>query len=422
MDLGALRERLRSSLWFLPALSLLATAVLAGITIPIDAALHERVHVGFIGGPDSARALLSTVAASMITFTGLVFSITIVVLQLASAQFSPRVLRTFLRDRTTQVALGVFVATFAYALTVLLAVRSGTDPFVPRLSVAISVALVVVSLVAFVYYIHHAAQSVRASAIVGAVGAETREVIDRMYPLGADGADRVTAPSLEGAEIVVRATHPAVLVSVDTRRLVGHAVDADGVVEIVPAVGDFVPEGAPLLRFRGAIDRFDAARASGALAFGSERTMRQDVAFGFRQLVDVAERALSPGVNDPTTAVQAIDQIHDLLRRLSRRTLRRGAFAGPDGEARLVVQETDWDDFVALAVDEVRIYAERSVQVIRRLNAMLTDLLDVVPPDRRSPLEREFRLLARASERTFLDVEDRESAEEADAQGMGSTD
>ena len=310
-------EYLRTSLWAIPAAGV-CLAVVAGFgTVALDHA--TGTELGFTGGADGARSVLSTIAAAMITFTGLVFSITIVALQLASGQFSPRVMRTFLRDNTSKIALATFVATFSYALTVLRATRADD---VPGISVNVAIVLIFASVAVFIHYIDHTAHAIRAAAIIDAVAVETRASIERVYP--ADAVPVTAVAQLVDAPIVVaNGRGPGVVTGFDGGLIVERAARAGGVVVLRAGVGDFVPAGAPLLELHGTDP--EACRVDGCVSLARERTMHQDVAFGVRQLVDLAAKALSPGINDPTTAVQAIDQLHDLLRRLARRPMPSGA-------------------------------------------------------------------------------------------------
>jgi uncharacterized membrane protein len=179
-----------------------------------------------------------------------------------------------------------------------------------------------------------------------------------------------------------------VVVLVDERSLVRRAADAGCVLALVPRVGDFVATGAPLLEVLGETDGPEDHRLVATVKLGRERTMEQDVAFGFRQLADIADRALSPGVNDPTTALQAIDQLHDLLRRLATRPFPTGRLADDDGRLRLLLPVVGWEEFLAVAVDEVVQYAEGSGQVLARLRSMLADLREVARPQHRAAVDR----------------------------------
>ena len=375
------------------------TAILAGFGIvALDHATEARL--GFQGDAEAARSILSTIAAAMITFTGLVFSITIVALQLASAQFSPRVMRTFLRDRTSKLALATFVATFGFAFTVMRSTRADS---VPGISVTIAIVLVFASTAVFIYYINHTAHAIRAVAIIDSVGSETRQRIEALFPL--EPPAHFPEPDLTGDHIAVTNDgDPGVIIGFDSDRIVSAASEQDAVVVLHAGVGDFVPTGAPLYESYGTASLCDV---SDFISLGQERTMQQDAAFGLRQLVDLASKALSPGINDPTTAGQAIDQIHDLLRRLVMRPLEPGRAADAEGAVRLVFPAMGWADYVALAVDEIRIYGAGSLQVMRQLHEMLEDLLALASDERRPPLREQLVLLAAASERELVDARDR---------------
>jgi uncharacterized membrane protein len=377
----------RSTFWLVPALCVAAAIGLAVGLIALDEALPgTHAAVVFPGPPEGARSFLSSIIQAMISFTGLVFSITIVVLQLSSGQFSPRVLRMFLADRTIRWALGVFVATFVYALVVLRAVRgtSASGGFVPRIAVTVALGFVLASVALFIRYISHVANMIRVATVITYVGRQAREVISTRYPASTAEPERV--PVLPPPARTIAAPCGGVLVSVNEERLVRAAVEAGCVLAVVRRVGDFVPAGAPLVTIRPGPDpaggHLDAAGVSAlsGVALDTERSMEQDVAFGFRQLVDIAERALSPAVNDPTTAVQAIDVLHDLLRALATRALPAGCWSDGEGRLRLLVPQYRYADLLDLAVGEIWHYGAGAAQVPGRLAAMLDDLDTVALP------------------------------------------
>ena len=361
------------------------------------------------GTPEGARNVLSTIAQSMLTFTGLVFTVTMLVLQQASSQLSPRVLRTFLADRQNQVVLGLFVSTFVYTLVVLLDVRaagSGTS-FVPGLSVWISFLLLGAAVIAFVYYINHMAHSLRASTVIANIAADTVASIERTYPTRPDGPvdDPTTAERLDKLREslewrIVDAPQAGTLTDFDPGGMLRIAQAAGVVVELLAAVGDFVPSGTPLMRV-GTEQEPTAGEALDselltAIAIGRERTMHRDPAFGFRQLVDVASRALSPGVNDPTTAAQALDRLHDLLLRLVERPLPSPIYTADDDSARLIVHHRSWAYYVRLAVEEPRLYGAAHVQVVERLRRLLVSLVEHAPADRVGVVRVELNLVEAA--------------------------
>lgn len=399
--LEATRERLRLSLWFLPAVFALGAALLALALVALDRALGSdegSLFFTFGGTAEAARNILSTIAQSMLTFTGLVFTITMLVLQLASTQLSPRVMRTFLRDRANQVVLGLFVATFVFTLLVLREVRTPTDDdgFVPAVSIWVAFALLLVSVGAFIYYIDHMAHAIRASTVITSISSETSAAIDRLYPQSdGDAATERADPIARDQRVarVVEAPRAGVVVGVDEELLLDLVDQRDRRLELVPCVGDFVPRGAPLARLGGDWDDEAVEAATSAVSLAHERTLDQDAAFGVRQLVDIAIRALSPGTNDPSTAVQALDQIHDLLRQLATRPFPAIGRAGVRGEVRLILPRPDWDAYVHLAIDEIRHAGSDQIQVTRRLRSMLTDLLAVASDDRRQVLRQELERL-----------------------------
>lgn len=421
-----LKERLSSQVWPLTVVVLAGVLGIAALVSAVDDRVRDVTWLRFPGGPDSARSLLSSIASAMITFTALVFTITIVVLQLASQQFSPRVLRTFLRDRTSQVALALFASTFTYALLVL---RQITPDRVPPVSVSFSVVLVLASVVTFIGYISHMANAVRASTIIASVAEETRDTIDagfyavddvRTLEPRADDHEEAQEWRRRTASDVVLARRHGVLVGVDVARAVDVATRVGGTLVVHPSIGDFVPEGTDVLRVLGP-ELGDRARHEIAkcITIQKDRTMQQDVAFGLRQLVDIAERALSPSLNDPTTAVQATDHIHDLLRRLCVRRFPPEVHRDDDGHVRLVAKVPSWDELVTLAVSEIRSYGARSIQVHRRLRAMLLDLRSIAPVSRRAALDRELEALE-AVEPQLVAERDKELARDTDLQGLGS--
>jgi uncharacterized membrane protein len=395
---------LRSSLWFIPALAFLAAVCLSLTTTFIDRHIGKSftLPLGLAVDADSARGLLSLISSWMLTFIGLAFTMTIVVLQLASAQFSPRVLGTLLKDRFSQLSLGIFIGTFAYAFLVMREVRSGAgDEFVPAISMAVAFTLVLMSLGVFIRYVNHVAHSIRAGSVISKVAEATRHVLDERMP-----KSRYNAHAEDWWPYrTVPAPRSGVLLSFDEESLIALAQRRNTVLEIVPGVGQFIPRGAPLVRVVGD-PSLDESDVLSQLTIGPERTMEQDPAFGFRQLIDIAERALSPGVNDPTTAVQVVDQLHDLLRDLLHRDFPSGAYADTDGIIRLVVPTSSWEDFLRLAVEEIRHYGANSLQVSRRLRVMLEDLRTVAPNEERSAIDHELDLLHRVAKQHFPEVED----------------
>jgi uncharacterized membrane protein len=417
--LDALREQIRLSLWFVPAVFGLAAAAGALLLLALDRQLAEDglEFFRFGGTADGARSVLSAVAQSMLTFTGLVFTITMLVLQLAANQLSPRVMRTYLRDRQNQAVLGLFVATFLFTLIVLREVRSpdGDEGFVPGVSIWVAFALLVASIGAFVFYINHMAHAIRASTVIASIGDEARDVLDRLYPDDGPGDTFETdSIALGDVSLEIHAERAGTVIGIDDDALIEAIGNTRTVIEVVPIVGDFVTRGSVLFRlFQGAgadADRPDdelGHRLRDAVSLGRERTMEQDLGFGLRQLVDIGARALSPGTNDPTTAVQAIDQLHDVMRQLIRRPFPSALRRHIDGEVRLVRRTPTWDDYVALAFDELRLYGAGHLHVARRLTLALRDLVSIAPSTREPVLLDRLARLEEGINRHFVDPGDR---------------
>lgn len=427
-------EYLRNSLWIVPFVFVAVAVALAFLLPQVDA--HTKVTIGVRFGADAARGVLGAIASGMITFTGFVFSILLLAVQFGSGQFSPRMLRRFLRDPTTKAALGVFMATFIYALMVLRVVGTGDDQeFVPHNSVSVGVCLLLLSMVMFLRLIHRTTQGLRVAAVLGELGRDARRVVDRVYPEFVDSPESTSGHRGQGhdeqdgggplpAASVRTVTYrgkPGIVQSVAVRHLVEQARRADAVITLVPRPGDQVADGYPLFRVHAAHrDTIDDEWLRGTVATGDERTMRQDPAFALRLLADISAKALSPGVNDPTTATQALDQIELLLRQLGSRRLTPGIGRDAGGAVRFCYQVPSWADYVSLAIDETRLYGEGSVQVLRRLRALLYNVRGSVPDFRRDPVNAELALLDAAVERVFVDG-DRLTAGASDRQGLGAT-
>lgn len=371
----------------MPVVCVIVGVSLSLATLAIDRSSdYHLIPAGFTGGPQTAVAILSTVATSMVSLAALVLTITMVVVQLAMGQFSPRIVQTFLQDKPSQVAIGLFVATFAHAMVALrvVDVRKGT---VPGLAIVVTYVLVLVSIAVLVLYVNHIGQSLRVASLIELIGGKTRLLMDDLYPDHGSAADKGSVP-------VICARTSGVVNAFDSDRLVGLASNAGCSLELIHGIGEFVPAAAPLFLVHGEPSDLDEKRSVAAVALGLERTLDQDVAYGFRMLVDIAERSLSNSpFQDPTTAVQAVDRLHDCLRQLARRPFPDGVYRDDDGDVRLVVPTMDWDDYVHLAFEEIRLAGAASPQVTRRLQEALRDLRSVAPPERRAVLDRQIELL-----------------------------
>jgi uncharacterized membrane protein len=415
----------------------IAAIVLQELLVRVDRSL-ESEGIGFIGFTRSAGAaadILTTIATSTLTFLGVVFSITIVGIQLSSQQFSPRVLRTFLSNRVTQVSLGAFVASFVYSLLVLRNVEpelGDVDRFVPGLAVLVAVVLALATVLLFIAFVHDTVHSLRAVQIIEAVTAETRLAIREGLPdedrdhgerlalrEGDHALDALDLAPLTGR--VKTGTRAKVLAGIDIGSLIGLARRCDAVFVLRAEVGDFLPAGVPVLHVHGGTAP-STKELRRCFELTDERTVDQDLAFGLRQLVDIASRALSPGINDPTTAGQAVDRLVDLLRMIGRRPEPGNCYRDDEGELRLVRPRPEWDDLVRLSLTEIRLYGASSMQISRRLAAAYDDLEAAVAdrfPERATVLRAERELLRREVERAYEDPEDRARAFTPDRMGMG---
>ena len=383
-----LRYRVTRSLWFIPVICVLAGVVLAVVTIAVDRATDgSLLSVSVTGDPNAAVAILSTAAASMVSLTALVLTITGVVVQLAMGQFSPRSVRPFLRDRPSQWAIGVFVGAFAHSMLALREVRSfAEDGYVPSLTIAVSFVLMFASVVVLVGYVHHIGNSLKVDSIIRSVGDETRERFDSLYPEQIPRRGRVDTN-------VVTADDPGFVLDVDIDALVRLASEADGHLELTRGIGQFVAVGEGLVVVDGDIDRDKIRRA---IAIGSERTMDRDGAYGVQTLVDIAQRSLTDSFNDPTTAAQTVDRIHDCLRLLAERRLDDGRYLDERGAPRLEMPTLDWSDYVALAFDPLLRASAGSPQVLDRIETALLDLKTVAPRERQSALDQRLERLQHA--------------------------
>jgi uncharacterized membrane protein len=413
-----IRYYVSNSIWVSPLVGILATLVLVRLLHGIDSEMGwvSEIH------PETARAVLGTMAASMFTFVVFVSSALLVAVQLASAQLTPRVIAFVFRDPVTRWSLTLFVFTFTFCLAALIRI----DTSVPLLTVHLAAYGSVVSLAVFLYLIDHLGHIVRPSGALRSVAITGRKVIESVYPRPFDPC-RVLSPEtvkdgVGGLTREIASPWEGVLLAFDVEGLVSLARRADSVIELVPQVGDSIAAGEPLFRVHESGAKLPVETLCQSVAVGQERTLEQDPAFVFRILVDIASKGLSPGINDPTTAVLAIDQIHHLLRNVGGRCLDDERVRDTAGRLRLVYRTPDWEDFVHLAITEIRHFGRDSIQVLRRLRAMLESLMQTLPAKRTNLLRQELDLLHKTAERFSPEPEDRALAEVSDLQGVGGKD
>ena len=390
------------------ALPRLETAFLPDLVAPIGA------------GP--AIALLSSIASGMLPLTGLVFSLAFVMVQFSATAYSPRLVTWFAGSAMMNHSLGVFTATFLYAVAALAWVDRGGSGKVPLLTVWFAIVLLLVSVVFFVLLVEKLAM-LQISRVLAYAGDRGREVIERDYASLAAGGEeegKAAANDLPAeSQVVLHRGGPAVIQAIDVRGLVALAAREGAVVAMAWAVGDTLFDGMPLVRVHGGGRPVPEDRLRRLVQLGSERTFEQDPKYAIRILVDIAIKALSPAINDPTTAVQALDQVEDLLLRLGRVHLDGGRVRDGRGSLRLVFPVPKWEDFLLLAFDEIRYCGASSIQVMRRMRALLQDLKEHVPPERRPALQRYLERVDGGIRRTFEDEDDRKDALEEDRQGLG---
>jgi uncharacterized membrane protein len=395
------------------------SAVLALAVVPLLHKLDQSLHWESGINPETVRTVLEMMASSMFTFIVFVCSALLIAVQLASTQLTPRIIAVVFRDPVTKFSLTIFVFTFTFSQAVL--VRINTD--VPTLSASLAAYSCIACLGVFLFLIDHVGKWLRPSGALRAVALRGRKVIECVYSKRlADDPDksRETIAVLDRKPSrMIPSRKSGVVLATDIRGLVSIASRTNCLIEIVPQVGDFVAAGDPLFRiYQGGVS-LSEDDLHDSVAVGQERTMEQDPTLAFRIIVDIAAKGLSPAINDPTTAVLAIDQIHHLLRTVGGRQLDDERVRDAAGQTRLVYRTPAWEDFVKLAVTEIRHFGGASIQVARRLRAMLENLVQTLPEERSPLLRQELALLHRSVERFFPEPEDRLLADAGDLQGVG---
>lgn len=408
--------------WLIPIAYMLASILLAGVLPRLEHALVPHVDLGI--SVSSALAALSAVASGMMALTGIVFSVAFVMVQFSAVTYSPRFAARFARDPLLFHALGIFFATFAYALTATAWIdREGTGR-VPIVSWSTCVVLLVASLLVFAMLVRRLSD-LQIGNTLRYIGDAGRAVIAESFARSKDTPPGPAQRAPDAAEGPPTQTlrfegAPHYVDRLDLPALVALARRAGGRIVLDCVVGDMVTGGSVLLRIHGGNMQIPEAELLRAIDLGLERTFEQDPKYPLRLLVDIAIKALSPAINDPTTAVQALDQIDDLLRRLARQKLDIGRVRDADGTLRVVFPTPTWDDYLALAFDEIRMFGITSIQVLRRLRAALTGLEELLGEDERAgPVRRYLAHVDAAIEGSSLDELDRGSARKEDPQGLG---
>ena len=371
-------------------------------------------------GVDGARGMVNAIITLSLSFIVFTFGSLLIAIQVASGQYTPRIIATtLLRNNVIRYTVGLFVFTFVFEIKAL----NQTETVVPQLILFVAGLLGFACIVAFLFLIDYAARMLRPVSLVKCIGEDGLDVLESVYP------DEFTADEGEPLENKLgparRTLHQrgrsGIVVAVNVSQLLADAEKTNGSIEFAPQVGDFVGVGEPLFVLYGGAAAIDDSTLRGCVIFGGERTLEQDPLFAFRILVDIAIKALSAAINDPTTAVLAIDQLHRLLRRTGRRNLRTDHIVDQRGNLRVILRTPNWKDFVHLTFTEIRFYGAGNIQIARRLHAMIKNLMKTLPPERHPILEEELSLLDRMLEKLYLLPEDLALAQVPDPQGLGGS-
>ena len=414
-----LRQQLKGSMYALPVLGALLGPVLGQLTLWLDRSVQLPEAWSYSAA--TATAVLSVLVGAMVALLGFVVTIGVLVVQMATGTLSPRYMRLWYRDLLQKVVLATLAGTLTFSFSLL---RHVEDTSVPDVGVTLAGVLVTVSLLLLLVYLNRFTHSLRPVAVAATVADAGRRVFQGLpapeaAALGA-GGDGGPGDRPAGPATVVRTARAGAIQAIDVRGLLALARGHDNVLVLLHSVGDFVPTGASLVQVYGPAPSTVRRRVRRMFALGLERTIEQDPAFALRILVDIAIRALSPAVNDPTTAVQVLNYIEDLLLVIGRREARGdGELRDPDGRLRLVVPVRHFEQYLDLGVTEIRQYGARSVQATRRLRALLEELRSEVLPERRAAVDAELCRLEASVTTSFADSDDRSLAGESDRQGIG---
>lgn len=412
-----LREARARSLVFVPCLYIVLALAL-GELVPVVEGNRDLLSLGI--DPDTARTILSSVASGMIAFTGLVVSIAVVVVQFGASQYTPRLVARFRSDPIVKHALGVFAAPAIYALVSLRNIGSKGSTVVPSLTVVLNLLLLIAAMVVFFVLVSRLLDLLRPRRLIAQVVKRASHAIAEAYPFALGQAPGPQLPDVSPVTVAVAHEGSAkVLSALDRGRIVRAANTADVVVEVAVGIGTFVPSGSPLFLIHGPSERLDVGELRRSAILAEERTITQDPAFAIRALVDIALRALSPAVNDPTTAVQVVDGIEELLIELAPRDLERTLIADEQGTLRLVYPNPSWTELLDLAVSEIRVYGAGAPQIARRLRALLVSLADTAPDICRPAVRAQLARLDSAVQEAYPDPVERAHAQQPDRIGIG---
>jgi len=411
-----LRSYLRTSLWIIPFIAIPSALIAIRILRFCDIWLGWS----FLNlTPPGALAMLQGVGTATLSFLVFTFGSLLVAIQVASAQLTPRIIATtLLRNPVVKYTVGIFIFTFLFTLSA----QDRIELRVPQLIVFMGALLGIACFATFLFLIDYAARLLRPISILSQVSRDGLAVIESVYPepsreVDEEGgqADKLSAPG----RVIRHKGNSEIVLAVNAEFLAAEAKRVNGVIEFVPRVGDFVAVDEPLFNLFGAACALADGPLQAEVAFGSERTIEQDPTFAFRIVVDIALRALSPAINDPTTAVLAIDQLQRMLRMAGSRHLRTDEIMDESGRLRLIFRTPDWEDFVDLTFSEIRACGSSNLQIVRRLRAMIEDLIETLPPHRHPALKHQLAMLDSEIKNRFVLPDERALAQAADTQGLG---
>ena len=408
----------RHALWVVPFNAIILELIVYRLLHALDDKLGWQLERFSAAG---SQALLETVTTMALSFVVFTFGSLLVAIQVASGQLTPRIIATtLLRDNVVRYTVGLFVFTLLFAISALNRIKGTGD----QLVLFVAALLGLISIAAFLYLIDYAARLLRPVSILSRVGEEGLTVIEAVYPQPTQGPSLPhVKPQTDGmpSRIVYHTGRSEVILSVNLEILLAESQKANAVVQLIPVVGDFVGKDEPLLALYGNVSGIDENILVSSINFGVERTLEQDPTFAFRIILDIGLKALSPAINDPTTAVLAIDQLHRLLRSVGKRNLGTDSITDKSGKLRVIFRIPNWQDFVNLTCTELRRYGADSIQVVRRMRAMIENLIRSLPEDRHAALQAQLALLDQAIKAIYSLPEELALAQATDSQGLGGT-
>lgn len=426
--LNKLWDSLHSSFWFVPTLMVVLAIGLSFITIAIDQSREMNI-IGELGwayslGPNGSRAILSAIAGSMVSVATTAFSIMIVALQLASSQFGPRLLRNFMQDTGNQVVLGTFISTFVYSLMVLRTINGVEETeFVPHIAVTCGIGLAISSIGVLIYFIHHSASSIQVDQVIKKVGSDLDDAIDRLFPekIGRSAPQQQEermadiAREFDRVSCSIKAGKSGYIQTIDDKQLMQIATDKKLLLRVQQRPGRFVVKGSELVRVfpEDKVNKQLIAQINNAFVLGSQRTEQQDIEFSIDQLVEIAVRALSPGINDPFTAIRCIDQLNAALCHFAQREIPSPYRYAHNNQLRVIAEPITFAEVTDTAFNQIRQYGQSSVAVTMRLLEAIAVIASFTHrTSDQIALRRHADMIERGSQEEVAEELDRKAIEE----------